>query len=68
VVLGPTIDGLRIIQSGLSANDRVVISGMQMAVPGSSVSPRLGKVLPEANGDVPNAEAPIAAQATFAAR
>lgn len=37
-------DGLRAIQSGLKAGDRVVIAGIQRAVPGSKVSPQAGTI------------------------
>lgn len=66
VTLGPVVDGLRVIRSGLAPNDRVVIEGMQGAAPGSKVDPHLGRVTPDASSDAPDAEAPIAAQASFA--
>jgi len=31
--------GLRIIKSGLSAQDRVIVNGIQRAIPGSTVKP-----------------------------
>jgi RND family efflux transporter MFP subunit len=40
VETGDAIDGgLRIIKSGLTTQDRVVVSGIQRAIPGSSVKP-----------------------------
>lgn len=39
VTLGPLIDGLRVILSGLSAADRVVVSGTQRVKPGAMVVP-----------------------------
>lgn len=41
VKTGPLLDGLRVIREGLSANDRVVVSGLMMARPGQSVSPQV---------------------------
>ena len=40
VETGDAIDGgLRIIKSGLSAQDRVIVNGIQRAIPGSTVKP-----------------------------
>jgi membrane fusion protein, multidrug efflux system len=44
VELGPMIDGLRVIRSGLTATDRVVIEGLQRARPGQKVTPEPGKI------------------------
>src|SRR5690606_25024915 len=47
VTLGPVIDGgLRVVRSGLRPTDRVVISGTQMALPGSKVAARAGRIDP----------------------
>lgn len=69
VQLGPVVDGLRIVRGGISAKDRVVISGMQLAQPGSTVNIRTGRIEAAKANDVPNnAPAnPPASQATFAA-
>jgi RND family efflux transporter MFP subunit len=48
VVLGPVVDGLRIVRSGLAPNDNVVVGGVQMAVPGSKVLTRPGSIKPAA--------------------
>jgi RND family efflux transporter MFP subunit len=37
VVLGPTIDGLRIIRSGVTGGEQIVINGMQRVRPGMAV-------------------------------
>jgi RND family efflux transporter MFP subunit len=37
VVLGPTVDGMRIIRSGLSGGEQIVVNGMQRVRPGMSV-------------------------------
>jgi len=44
VELGPIVDGLRIIRSGLTADDRVVIDGVQRAHPGQKVKPEDGTI------------------------
>jgi RND family efflux transporter MFP subunit len=43
---GPTIDGLRVIRSGLDPADRVVINGLVRARPGAKVTPQEGKIEP----------------------
>ncbi|WP_020203437.1 efflux RND transporter periplasmic adaptor subunit [Cupriavidus sp. WS] len=48
VALGPVVDGLRIVRSGLAPNDNVVVGGVQMAVPGSKVLTRPGSIKPAA--------------------
>ena len=44
VELGPIIDGLRVIRSGLEASDRVVIEGLARARPGQKVKPEDGTI------------------------
>src|SRR5262245_28739000 len=44
VELGPIIDGLRVIRSGLAPGDRIVIEGLQRARPGQKVTPEAGKI------------------------
>ncbi len=46
VRLGPTIDGLRVIRSGLAPTDRVVIDGLVRARPGAKVTPQPGEIKP----------------------
>src|SRR5262249_40645112 len=41
VVTGPIVGTLRVIDSGVKADDRVVISGMLRAVPGQKVDPQV---------------------------
>ena len=48
VRLGPMIDGLRVIRSGLDAKDKVVIDGLVRARPGSKVTPQPGEIKPAA--------------------
>jgi membrane fusion protein, multidrug efflux system len=46
VELGPMVEGLRVILSGLAATDRIVIDGLQRARPGQKVTPEQGKITP----------------------
>lgn len=40
VTLGQYVDGLRIVTSGLKANERIVVNGLQRVRPGAQVSPQ----------------------------
>lgn len=44
VTLGPMIDGLRVVRTGLSAEDRVIIDGIQRARTGQPVTPQDGEI------------------------
>jgi RND family efflux transporter MFP subunit len=46
VELGPMVDGLRVIRSGLAPTDRIVIDGLQRARPGGKVTAQDGKIEP----------------------
>ncbi len=48
--LGPLVDGLRVVRAGLKPDDRVIIAGVQLARPGMTVTPRMGKVVVPAPG------------------
>ncbi|TCL65133.1 efflux RND transporter periplasmic adaptor subunit [Rhizobium sp. BK251] len=41
VQLGDTVDGMRIVDSGLNAGDRVVVNGLQRVRPGALVQPQV---------------------------
>lgn len=41
VTLGPLVEGMRVVQSGLAADDRVVVNGLMRVRPGVKVSPQL---------------------------
>jgi multidrug efflux system membrane fusion protein len=61
VELGPMVDGLRVIRSGLAPADRIVIDGLQRARPGGKVTAQDGKVEPApAPAAAPAAPAPAA--------
>ena len=49
VTLGPMVDGLRVVTAGLAPQDRVVIEGTQMALPGGKVTTRPGRITATAN-------------------
>lgn len=66
VELGPLSGGLRIIKSGVSASDRVVIDGMQRARPGQKVAAKPGTIpVAPANGAQGNLITPPAGSATL---
>lgn len=44
VTLGQLVDGLRVIASGLKADDRVVINGLMRVRPGVKVTPQAGAI------------------------
>ncbi|HEX8194006.1 MAG TPA: efflux RND transporter periplasmic adaptor subunit [Allosphingosinicella sp.] len=48
VQLGPLVGNLRVVRSGLSPQERVVIAGLQRARPGQKVQPRPGRIAPAA--------------------
>jgi RND family efflux transporter MFP subunit len=41
VTLGPVVDGFRVVHTGLSAGDRVVLNGLQRVRPGVKIAPTL---------------------------
>lgn len=69
VTLGPVTEGLRVVR-GLAPADRVVISGVQMAMPGGKVQTRPGRITPDTSAGAapPGGGQPAAAQVTFAGR
>jgi len=66
VVLGPLVGNLRVIRSGLSPRDRVVINGLQRIMPGQKVAPRQGRIAPPASVEPPAGAAPQGAPASIA--
>ena len=44
VTLGPMVDGLRVIRTGLETTDKVVIKGLQRIRPGQKVTAELGTI------------------------
>ena len=51
VTTGDLRGGLRVIQSGLEAGDRVVIDGLVRAIPGTKVAPQDGTIHYDATAD-----------------
>ncbi|MHC2625766.1 RND family efflux transporter MFP subunit [Bradyrhizobium huanghuaihaiense] len=44
VQIGPTDNGLRVIESGLKPDDRVVIAGLLRVIPGQKIDPQVTKI------------------------
>lgn len=40
VVLGPVVDGLRVVNSGLKPGERIIVNGLQRVRPGAQVAPQ----------------------------
>lgn len=68
VVVGPLVEGLRVIRTGLTPADRVVIAGTQLAAPGAKVRARGGRIEPQRTAEAPAVAAPPSGQATLAGR
>lgn len=68
VQLGPIVDGLRVIRSGLQRTDRVIINGVQrIQAPGMKVKATTGQIRPVAReAQIPVTRAAPASTATFA--
>jgi len=64
--LGPIVDGLRVVRSGLKPSDRVVIAGVQRGRPGTKVSIKQGRIVPPAPGTGPQPPAITEPPATSA--
>lgn len=58
VVVGPVIDGLRVIKSGLKPDARVIIRGQQRIMPGMPIQPKLTSFA----ADKSPAPSPVAAE------
>ncbi len=69
VQTGPLVGGLRVVRSGLTKADRVVVQGVQFAMPGAKVNPRVTqiKATEAAAPKAPPPSTPSASQATLAA-
>lgn len=69
VELGPLVGELRVIRSGIAADDRVIVSGIQRAQPGQKVQAQSGQIEPaaaSASAETP-ARAPQASAAEIVA-
>jgi RND family efflux transporter MFP subunit len=70
VETGPLVGGLRVIRSGLTSADRVVVQGVQFAMPGAKVKPRVTQIRTSdaVTSKAPAPDSPSASQATLASR
>jgi len=67
VTVGPLIEGLRVVRSGLATGDAVVISGAQLVMPGMKAKLRPGKIVPQSVAAAPETvPIPLSGEATFA--
>jgi multidrug efflux system membrane fusion protein len=41
VTLGPVVDGMRVVRSGLKAGEKIVVNGLQRVRPGAPVAPQM---------------------------
>jgi RND family efflux transporter MFP subunit len=69
VETGPLVAGLRVVRTGLAKSDRIVVQGVQFAMPGSKVNVRVTQIRPTemAASKAPQQTSPSASQATLAA-
>ena len=68
VETGPLVGGLRVIRSGITKADRVIVQGVQFAMPGAKVNPRITQIKPtETAAPTAPPSSPSASQATLAA-
>ena len=65
VQLGPLTGNLRVVRSGLSPQDQVIIGGIQRAMPGQKVKVRKGKIMPPGSSE-PDVAPPQVAPASTA--
>ena len=59
VTLGPIIDGLRVIRTGVTPTDTVITKGLQRARPGIKVAPKMDQI--KVTTAVATEEKPVAA-------
>lgn len=60
---GPMVEGLRVIRDGLAPTEKVIIDGLARIQPGMPVNPKLVKITPRAQDNLPDsvpAQAPAA--------
>jgi RND family efflux transporter MFP subunit len=67
VIVGPVIDGLRVIRSGLAPDAKVIIRGHQRIMPGAPIEAKMARITPEpAKRGVAPPSSPQASSARFA--
>lgn len=57
VTLGASVNGLRVVTSGLQANERIVVNGLQRVRPGALVAPQVVDM--SAKAELLNADKPV---------
>jgi RND family efflux transporter MFP subunit len=65
VETGPMVEGLRVIRSGLSPNEKIILDGLARMQPGMTVKVRQGRIAPRARDTSPDSrptEAPAATE------
>lgn len=53
VELGPMVEGLRVVRSGIKPGDKVVLDGLARLQPGAEVTPKQGAIKPRAKNAAP---------------
>lgn len=48
VTLGPSVDGLRVVRTGLKVGEKIVVNGLQRVRPGAPVSPQMVPMVADA--------------------
>jgi RND family efflux transporter MFP subunit len=68
VTIGPVIDGLRVIRSGLTPETKIIIRGLQRIMPGAPVQAKLTTITsePAKRAASPSSPSPPASSARFA--
>ena len=66
VQLGPVVDGLRVVRSGLAPTDRVIIAGAQLAMPGTKVTTKPGRIEAAKAPEQVGIDTPVSGEATLA--
>ena len=56
IKIGALRDGMRVIEDGLKAEDRVVVKGIQRAIPGAKVTPQQAQAAKPAKESEPAKE------------
>jgi RND family efflux transporter MFP subunit len=60
VAVGPLRNGMRVIESGIEADDRIVVKGVQRARPGTTVQPHTEETVASASASPPTAASVVA--------
>ena len=50
VETGPIIDGLRVVRKGLTADDKIIVKGLQRVRAGMKVTPNVVAITPNPDG------------------